>query len=226
VQTTTFIRWALHRCMHDVARGDLQSALANANVAVRADAGNALAYALRANVRSLRGDDAGALNDAGYAIELNPVLPEGYFYRARANARTGLWKDAADDLRALVFLDANFKDGMGRHDLGMALLALEDYQAAIINFTRAIGASKSSAQSYFYRSFAYEAEGAIDSAISDLNATIQRDPAFAGAHFRRALLFLRKGNETQARIDLRRAQELDPRNSAIAAAQSRLDGQH
>lgn len=90
-------------------------------------------------------------------------------------------------------------------------MAQGKFAEAIASFSRAIGRSNVPVMSYFKRSLAYEKTGQLDSAISDMNATIQSLPRYAEAHPRRAqLFFLRKGLDDQALTDLSTAIELDP----------------
>lgn len=222
--TRAIARWTARHCAFHMSRGELAEALKHANTSISRNVDDAAAYATRADVRSLLGDFVGALGDADYAVGLNPVLPSAYFHRAHVYSRAGSWRAAADDLTALNFLDPTFRQGEAHFELGVALLELRDYRKSIVSFTRAIGSRASFSRAYFLRSFAYEAEGETTSAISDLNATLQSEPTYPGAHFRRAILFLRQRNEAQARIDLRRAWELDPQNASIAAAARSLLG--
>ncbi|KAB2943527.1 MAG: tetratricopeptide repeat protein [Hyphomicrobium sp.] len=53
-------------------RGDLARAFEQLTTAIRFDPDNAIAYAARANVRSLRGDSMGAIGDADYAVARSP----------------------------------------------------------------------------------------------------------------------------------------------------------
>ena len=191
-------------------RGDLRRAFEFLTTAIEFDPDNALAYSARSNVRSMRGDPLGAIGDADYAIGLDPTLAIAYYNRALIYARLRMWASAADDFSLAAFLDPNVENGLAFDNLGLALLAQEKFSEAIASFSRAIGRNSLPALSYLNRSRAYERSGQLDAAISDMNATIQLVPRYAEFYHRRADLFLRRGIESQALLDLTIALDLDP----------------
>ena len=191
-------------------RGDLRRAFEFLTTAIEFDPDNALAYAARSNVRSMRGDHLGAIGDADYAIGLDPTLAVAYYNRGLIHARLRMWASAADDFSLAAFLDPDLENGLAFDNLGLALLAQERFSEAIASFSRAIGRNSLPALSYFNRSRAYERSGQLDAAISDMNATIQLVPRYAEFYHRRADLFLRRGIESQALLDLTIALDLDP----------------
>lgn len=193
-----------------VRLNNFRKAYESLTVAIQHDPDNALAYAARARVRSMFGDQLGSIGDADHAIALDPTMAFVYYNRGIIYARMRLWLGAADDFATAAFLDPDLGGGIVFSDLGTALMAQGRYGEAIANYSRAIGRTSAPAVSYFNRSIAYERSGQLDAAISDMNAVIESVPSFAEAYHRRALLFRRKVFHGQAIRDLDTALRLDP----------------
>lgn len=191
-------------------RGDLNGAATNLRRALRWDKGNANAYAARAQVRLLRGDNLGALGDADYAVTLAPKSALAFYTRGLINARMGFWSHASADYRIAAELDPQFRQGLADYGLGWALMAQGRYKDAVISYTRAIALTSLPAPSYFQRSRAYEKLGDIEAAISDMNAVIRSIPQYPEAYHRRAHLFMRKRVHGAALSDLTAALAADP----------------
>lgn len=197
-------------------RGDLSEAAARLRLALRWDKGNARAYASRAQVRLLRGDNLGAVGDADYAISLEPKSALAFYTRGLIYSRMGFWSNASADYRVATQLDPQFRQGLADYGLGWALMARGRYADAIISYTKAIARTPLPAPSYFQRSRAYEQLGDIDAAISDMNAVIRSISQYPEAYHRRAHLFMRKRLHGAALTDLTAAVTNDP-NDRFAA---------
>lgn len=186
-------------------RGDLAAAQHQFTKAIKFDQRNTWAFVARANIRSLRGDVTGALGDVDYAIHLQPTFALARYVRARVYARERLWASAADEFKAVVVLDHRLATEQLFGEWAIALMAQARFKEAVATFARAIARSAAPAEHYYYRSFAYERLGQLEAAISDLNATISIAPRYSEAHHRRSKLFIRKGLDPQALIDLNSA---------------------
>jgi len=204
---------ALSRRLSQLARaqqqgGDLVRAAFLLRKALRVDPTNGLAYATRADLRSLRGDDLGAVGDADYAVGLEPKRALIYYYRGVVLSRMNLWASAAADFHIAAHLDPASVNA--HYSLGWAMLAQGRHADAVVSLSRAIGHISMPAPAYFLRSHAYALLGNIDAAISDINAVIQSIPRYPEAHHRRAHLFMRKGYDAAALTDLAAAILNDP----------------
>ncbi|WFD36405.1 hypothetical protein MCUN1_003284 [Malassezia cuniculi] len=85
-----------------------------------------------------------------------------------------------------------------------AALASYDYAGALDAFNTAVEMDPSSYLVYFRRATAQQALGRTSAALADLDATIERNPAFTKAYLQRARIHLREGNLIRARDELRR----------------------
>lgn len=202
--------------------GDLRRAFTLLTKSIRVDPGNALACAARALIRAARGDILGAVGDSDYAIAIDPTLAVAYYNRGLIYAREQLWASATEDFKTAALLDPGIGGGVVFDNLGRTLMEQGLFAEAIISFTRALSHNPSHAMTYFHRSRAYEKTGQLDAAISDMNASVQAGGAFAEAHHRRAHLFLKRGLDGQALIDLNRALELAPEDDHARADRALL----
>jgi tetratricopeptide (TPR) repeat protein len=100
-----------------------------------------------------------------------------------------------------------YKEGMTRYNA-------EEWDGAIVYFTKAVELDPKFTAAYYYRGGAYRNKGAHDHAIADLTKAIELDPKDAKAYVRRGTAYDSKGDYDRAFADYTKAIELDPKNSA------------
>jgi tetratricopeptide (TPR) repeat protein len=127
------------RAAQRLQAGDVQGALADANLAILRDSHNSAAYALRGTIRMTSGDRTGALLDMNRAIELAPNVPGiEIVHTNRANL---LWlegrpREAMTDVERALKLKPDFALALNvrarlKNDLGDLDGALQDLDRAI-----------------------------------------------------------------------------------------------
>jgi lipoprotein NlpI len=96
---------------------------------------------------------------------------------------------------------------------GRAKLAQDDWEGAIVDFTRAIALNPSYAEAYDGRGLAKIAQGNWDAAIADLDRAIALNPSYAQAYNSRGLAKRAKSDWNRAIADFDRAIALNPNNA-------------
>src|SRR5262249_36956208 len=94
-----------NRAKERYARGDLDGAIADFDLAVTFDPRMALAYNNRGMARQDRGDLEGAIRDYTLALEINPRLAEAYSNRGVAHRAIGDLDGAIADYDACIKLN-------------------------------------------------------------------------------------------------------------------------
>lgn len=179
-----------------------------------------------------------ALENFEKAVELNPELPEAYYFRGRVQLDRE--KGEADFTKAIElksdYAEAYFQRGLGRDLGGKSQLALTDYnraielnprfidaymtravlylldnkgKLAIDDYTRVIEL-KPDGESYYVRGNAYLEIGEYAKAVVDLTRSIKLNPAYYWSYKQRAKAYRNLGKFKLAEADERRAAETDP----------------
>ncbi|MDJ0875528.1 MAG: tetratricopeptide repeat protein [Desulfobacterales bacterium] len=84
---------------------------------------------------------------------------------------------------------------------GAAHMRLDNLDAALEDFNRAIGLRPKQARSYHLRGLIYEKQGALDKALDDFSKAIALDPEYGAALYSRAALFTKMGDGRRAQED-------------------------
>jgi tetratricopeptide (TPR) repeat protein len=97
---------------------------------------------------------------------------------------------------------------------GNEAAALENYEQAIIHFTRAISAgnmdNEQLAVAYNNRGSAYDDWGKTGPALQDFDQAIKLDPRFDAPYFNRSFIYERQINYAKAIADMEKAVSLTP----------------
>ncbi|NJM40548.1 MAG: tetratricopeptide repeat protein [Anaerolineae bacterium] len=149
-----------------------------------------------------------ALADFAKALAIDPANPRTYANRGLTYIRRGQFDLAVSDLNESIRLEPKAESFYYR---GSALLELETYEAAIADFTQAIGLQPPFVDAVRLRGQAYALKGDYAAAIADLDQFIGPEPSTNGdafAHYLRGLSHSRLGHREEALRDLRRALQL------------------
>jgi tetratricopeptide (TPR) repeat protein len=97
---------------------------------------------------------------------------------------------------------------------GNEAAALENYEQAIVHFTRALNDknmdSKQLAVAYNNRGSAYDDWGKTEPALQDFGQAIKLDPMFDAPYYNRSFIYERQSNYSQAIADMEKAVSLTP----------------
>jgi tetratricopeptide (TPR) repeat protein len=156
------------RAAQRLQAGDMQGALADANVAILRDSHNSAAYALRGTIRMTTGDRPGALLDMNRAIELAPNVPGSEIVHTnRANL---LWlegraREAMTDVERALQLKPDFPLALNvrarlKNDQG-------DLDGALADLDRAIKLEPKMMPAYLARAGVNWQAGRLAEALSD-----------------------------------------------------------
>jgi tetratricopeptide (TPR) repeat protein len=130
-------------------RGDLPSAIDNANWAVRTSPDDVRAYTCRGILYLKKGDLTSALADFSQAIKLDPTVHIAYRSRGKLRAQMGDYRGAILDFdRALAIDSQDLFIYLAR---GNVLVSLNNYPAAIDDFTQAITIDPLEPAAYIHR---------------------------------------------------------------------------
>lgn len=100
------------------------------------------------------------------------------------------------------------------HNRGLGYANLENYDAAIADYTAAINIDTNYVTAYNSRGLAYEAIGDPEAALTDYNSALSIDPGFAFSLYNRAVIYFDRERYEDALIDLDGAIESDPNYSS------------
>ncbi len=163
---------------------------------------NAFAEGIRKGVNN---DFADAHELFNKAIRLDSLYSEAYLYRGLARIELELFEAAIDDFRQLIHLE---------HDLayqaiyfsGVALLALDRYQEALIRFNEAARLDPGFS-SFFHRGKAFFYLERYDEALQDFNVSDRLNPGYPEVHYYRGKTYAKKGQHDKALENLLDAKE-------------------
>ena len=163
----------------------LEQALADYDLAIKADPTYATAFVNRGVAWVKSSDHERAIADLGQAIRMAPSYARAYAFRGFVLAATGQIESALDDLNEAVRLGPN--DALTHANRGAVLVQKGDYDRAIADLDQAIRIDANLAAAYSYRGDAYSKKGDVGRAMADLNAALKLDETPGGA-VRRGLL--------------------------------------
>ena len=178
--------------------------------------------------------DGNGISEINKAIEIEPKFPDAYFMRANIYRRLGLLDKALQDYgKAIEHNKYNAKYYNGR---GMVYFALQEGDAAVADFTRAIGEKNDFGMAYFNRAMTYKkypysvsTDDKMDpflkiplqrqKMLEDFSAAIKFKPNLADAYIQRGIM-----NSTALGIGINGpdAEEIKELNAALADFQQAI----
>lgn len=179
------------RAMANAQMQDYSSAMQDYDSAIAADPNNAKAFMDRARLKSLEGNNKGALADLAKAKDL---YGEQGNKKGEADADNmantltgGTVRTKKDDTEAQRLL----KEGTNEYNKG-------NYGDALTKFDQLIKRQPDVPELYYNRAITNAALGNIDAALKDYNATIQRNPRMPDAYIGAAKIYLEKKDMAKA----------------------------
>jgi tetratricopeptide (TPR) repeat protein len=188
------------------ARQALKSALAREPL-------NPAAHLYAGVVMARSQDTDGALAGFNRAIELDSTLVEAYKERARVFLELKETVRAAVDLTAAADLDPSDDEVFPLR--GLTLMKRLLYDAAVDDFTRALGNLPGEPRILYDRAVAYLSKDEPKPALEDLNALLKAKPNAAKAISLRGVSHFLLGNVSQAREDFDKAVTAGPTDPQI-----------
>jgi len=191
--------------------GETDAALADANKALELNANYVDALALRAALRSKKGDTAGVLADYSKIIELAPsALGVEVVYHNRSMIRLQN-KDidgALDDLNKAVSI--NPKVAEIYNGRAIARLQKGNSDGALADYEKAIELKPSLPSALTGRGYFRYQKKDFDGALSDFSKAIEFYPNYADTYVRRGIVRGLMGNIQEALADIKKGSVLDP----------------
>jgi tetratricopeptide (TPR) repeat protein len=155
------------------ATGDFQSSIMPLSTYVTYDNGDYTGFLYLGEGYYATGDYANAIQSLSQALALNDNLFDAYEQRAFSYLKTGDAQSAlADFTSAIAINPKSFDATLGR---GQALMALQQYRQAYVQFSIADAYDQTDAESarlYYWRALSLEGFGDTHDAIKDWNALL------------------------------------------------------
>jgi tetratricopeptide (TPR) repeat protein len=193
-----------------VALGDYETALAAYNRAIALDSANSTHFSNRAGVYRILQNYAASIADFSRAIELDPLRSTAYTGLAQVYEAMGDYASAIDAYSAGIAVQPDVLLLVGR---GIAHDMLDELDAALADFSRAIELDPDIAFSYAFRAGIYRQQANYDAALRDVNRAIELDPTEATYIYDRARIYAFSGDTDNALTDYTQAIELAPPDS-------------
>ncbi|MBN8592839.1 MAG: tetratricopeptide repeat protein [Anaerolineae bacterium] len=193
-----------------LALGDYETALAAYNRAIALDSANSTYISNRAELYLILQNYEAAIADFGRAIELDPLRTTAYTGLAQVYEAMGDYASAIDAYSAGIAVQPDALLLVGR---GIAYDMLDELDAALADFSRAIELEPNQAPYYTFRAGISRQQGDFEAALDDVNRAIELDPAEASYIHERARIYTFSGDTDKALTDYNRAIELAPPDS-------------
>jgi tetratricopeptide (TPR) repeat protein len=146
------------------------------------------------------------------AIEINkddPDIYNAYFNRAQAFLALGKVDEALVDYTETIRRNPNFPNAYKSR--GIIYFRTHRYSEAVNDYSRFIELEPKNPAGYANRGSALGQLENYAKALSDFNKSIELDPECAACFFYRYQLYTIMGRESEADLDLKKAQSLDSR---------------
>ena len=229
-------------------KGDLDSALADFEVAIRLDAKNFYPFWNRGTIYAARGDVDRAKADYETALSLNPddesrkKIEAALKALGRASPPARLSSDSSTDADFQACVKLSGDAGLAACNRAIAsgkfagpeLAALyglrggdrenSDPDGALSDYTQAIRLDPSHSTEFAGRGFIYAKKGDFDRAIQDYDEAIRLDPSNLPAYGGRARAYQQKGDVANARADYEKVLALNPDPDIKKAVEAALGG--
>lgn len=162
----------------DLAKaGDWTAAERAFTEAIARSPGEWEAYVNRGNVRQEQGDLEAAIADFTRAIALDGAHVAPFFNRGNVRAMLGDLEGAVADFTQAIRIDALFARAYERR--GHILQRLGEDERAELDFSRAIELAPARHDAYAHRAAVRALRGAVDDALADCDAALDRVPPSA-----------------------------------------------
>ncbi|HYW18812.1 MAG TPA: tetratricopeptide repeat protein [Nodularia sp. (in: cyanobacteria)] len=198
------------RCQAHLQLHDYHQAVTDCNQAINLAPDNFETYLSRGLARYRQGDDPAAIADYNQAILLVPIDFRAYYNRGLARVGEGNYSEAIADYNlALTQVPPNTSSFLADiyNDRGLAHLLLQDGQAAMLDFNRAIRLNDQDFRAYFNLGCTNGKNGHNLAAISNFSQVIKLNPSNAPAYLNRGIAQYRLGYHQGAIADLKKASE-------------------
>ena len=166
------------------------------------------AYSFKGNALYNLGEYNDAAESFSHAIEKEPDEAEHYYDRSWSYCNLDKYEDAIVDMN--MALEIEPKTSVFYYDRGRFEYWAERYKDAVVSLTRGIEL-KPTENKYLFRANSYMALEEFDLALADFNSSIEIDPEFARAYYRRGILYKKMELLENASKDFKKAIELDPK---------------
>ncbi len=146
------------------------------------------------------------------AIEMNlddPDIYNAYFHRAQAFLELDKVAEALADYTKTIRLNPSFPNAYRYR--GIIYFETGRYTDAVNDFSRFIELEPDKTFGYVNRGSALGKIGNYDKALADFNTSIQLDPTCAECYYYRFMVFTALERDSEAELDLKKAQSLDSR---------------
>jgi len=187
--------------LQDLLKGGTQSAIRNADLALKKDNNLALAYAIRGAAYSEFEDSQKVAADLNKAIALDPALAGLFLYdlRRRANSDLQNWPAALADTDKTIAISP--KEAWRYRERGEIFAALHKIDLAVQDFTRSVQLEPKNYQVYKQRGDLYSHIGRYKEALADYNESLKLCPTDAMAYGCRADCYEKLGQPELAKKD-------------------------
>jgi tetratricopeptide (TPR) repeat protein len=197
-----------NRCLAELQIKEYQNAIADCNNAIHFAPNNVEAYLNRGLAYYRQGNYQNAIADDNQAIALKPHDFRAYYNRGVASAMLGNYRQAIGDYNLALsqipqFLSHQVADIY--NDRGLARVELQDLQAAMQDFSRAIRINSHDERAYFNRGCVCGKHGDHLGAIRDFSTVIELNPSSGQAYVNRGLAYHLLGYQHAAITDLQQA---------------------
>jgi tetratricopeptide (TPR) repeat protein len=149
--------------------GDLASAIADYNMAIKILPSHTASYINRGNIYDLRQDYPSAVADYTKAVQLDPKEAEAFYNRARVYNKQKLYTKAVADYDRYIELNTDDKEYLadGYHNRGLIYEILGNYDHAVKDLTSSIDLDPADPTAYKARASVYRKMGKTALAAAD-----------------------------------------------------------
>ncbi len=142
-----------------------------------------------------------ALNDLNKAIEIRPTYVKAHYNRGIVNLELKKFNEAISDFTYVVTHKSSYAIFvyMNRGD---AYMRVQNYTAAIDDFSAAIQNNPNLVQGYYNRGLGLYTINKFEDAVRDFNTTLKLNPEFIQAGYMRGLSYYKLQNYKQAYSDI------------------------
>lgn len=156
-------------------------------------------YGFRATMKSLSGDEKGALDDFNISLKSNPRNAIAHLNLGRLKHLKGDFSGAMNSYNAAIKFDPYLAEAYSNR--GIIKDLLNDVTGASEDFDRAISINPERSQLFNHRGAHKLNRGDMKGAISDYNQALTLDPANDRAYYNRGVLFQRQRKLKKALAD-------------------------
>jgi tetratricopeptide (TPR) repeat protein len=217
---------ALAKAANDVgnaeyAKGDLDSAIAKYDLAIKLDPNYSVAYSNRGNAFRSKGDFDEAIADYDQAIRLDPKYADAYNNRGEAYLKKGDTDHAIADFDRAIELHRGVIEFQNRRQLAANpspndAIARQLYvlRRKIRDFDEVLRLRPKDPETLNNRCWARAILGDLQAALRDCNEALQIKPRYADAFDGRGFVNLKSGQSSSAIADYDAALRINPKQAS------------